>query len=199
MNTKAVYAGRRASVECLTVALHVRDSYTRFHCDRVVALAMELGRSCSLEQEALDSLYIAALFHDIGKIGVPDNVLLKPGPLTNQEWTLMKAHSELGEALFSATGHDCAEQVAPIIRHHHESFDGRGYPDAIKGDQIPLPCRVLLIADAYDAMVTPRPYHGARSHEVVMGILSSDAGRKFDPAALLEFSRVIERSPSRAP
>lgn len=159
---------------------------------------MELGRRFGLESEALDSLRIAALFHDIGKIGVPDNVLLKPGRLTDEDWVFMKAHSALGEELFMATGHACARQVAPIIRHHHESFDGCGYPDGLKGEEIPLPCRILLISDAYDAMTNSRPYHGARSHKLVMDTLESEAGTKLDPTVFLEFSRIINRSPARA-
>ncbi|MFA6229756.1 MAG: HD-GYP domain-containing protein [Rhodanobacter sp.] len=198
LDAKTVYSSYRVSVECLTVALHERDAYTRFHCDRVVELAVELGRHFGLKTEVLNSLCIAALFHDIGKIGVPDNVLLKPGRLTDEDWVFMKTHSALGEELFMATGHACARQVAPIIRHHHESFDGCGYPDGLKSEEIPLPCRILLIADGYDAMTNSRPYHNARSHKTVMNTLESEVGTKLDPTVFLEFSRIIERSPARS-
>src|SRR5690606_25537787 len=134
----------------------------RFHCDRVVRLATELGNACDVVNADLDILRICARFHDIGKIGVPDAVLLKPGRLTDEEWVRMREHPVLGERIFAATGLPVAAEVCSVIRHHHESFDGSGYPDAIAGDQIPRLSRILLVVDAYDAMTSSRPYHQAR-------------------------------------
>jgi HD-GYP domain-containing protein (c-di-GMP phosphodiesterase class II) len=186
------------SVESLTVALDVRDSYTRAHCDRVVLLAIELGRACHLPAGDLGYLAICARFHDVGKIGVPDAVLLKPGKLTAEEWVLMKAHAELGERIFRAAILPDHEASADALRHHHESFDGSGYPDGFAGEAIPLLSRILLIADAYDAMTTTRPYHKARTHLEVMAILESESGTKFDPEILARFANMIENSPARS-
>jgi len=177
-------------VEVITAALHERDAYTRFHCDRVTRLAQALGRACGLSGRELTTLHLGAVFHDIGKIGVPDHVLLKPGRLTAEEWTLMKAHPEQGERIFRSAALECADEVSPIIRHHHESFDGSGYPDGLRGECIPLPCRILLVADGYDAMATARSYHRARSHDEVMQIMASEQGTKLDPDVLLEFTRL---------
>lgn len=193
METLLAYEDLRASVEVITAALHERDSYTRFHCDRVTRLAQALGRACGLPAKELKTLHLGAVFHDIGKIGVPDCVLLKPGRLTVEEWELMKAHAEQGERIFRCAALECAEEVAPIIRHHHESFDGSGYPDGLKGECIPLPCRILLVADGYDAMATARSYHRARSHDEVMQIMESEQGTKLDPDVLLEFTRLMGR------
>lgn len=191
MDTLLAYEDLRASVEVITAALHERDAYTRFHCDRVMRLAQALGKACGLSDQELKTLHLGAVFHDIGKIGVPDYVLLKPGRLSAEEWELMKAHAEQGERIFRCAALECAEEVAPIIRHHHESFDGSGYPDGLKGECIPLLCRILLVADGYDAMATARSYHRARSHDEVMQIMQSEQGTKLDPNVLLEFTRLV--------
>ena len=199
MDTLLAHDDLRGSVDVMTAALHERDPYTRFHCERVMFLAQELGKACGLSFDELKSLHLGAVFHDVGKIGVPDQVLLKPGRLNNTEWNLMKAHSEQGERIFRSAALDRADDVALIIRHHHESFDGSGYPDGLKGECIPLPCRILLVADSYDAMATARAYHPARTHRDVMQILESEQGTKIDPNVLHEFKRLIERSPARQP
>ena len=191
MDTLLAYEDLHASVEVITAALHERDAYTRFHCDRVMRLAQALGEACGLSRAELKTLHLGAVFHDIGKIGVPDAVLLKPGRLTAPEWQLMKAHAEQGERIFRSAALECADEVAPIIRHHHESFDGSGYPDGLKGEGIPLLCRILLVVDGYDAMATARSYHRARSHEEVMQIMESEQGTKLDPAVLAEFARLV--------
>jgi HD-GYP domain-containing protein (c-di-GMP phosphodiesterase class II) len=197
MTPPASYPQALGPVEALTIALDVRDIYTRAHCDRVLRLAMELGDACRLSEAQLDRLAIAARFHDVGKIGVPDAVLMKPTQLTPGEWSMMKEHSVHGERIFRAAqvpGHD---EIADAIRHHHESFDGSGYPDGMRAEEIPLICRVLLIVDAYDAMGTPRPYHRGRGHEEIMEVLESESGRKLDPEVLREFSKMIVNSPAR--
>jgi len=185
------------SAESMTVALDVRDAYTRSHCDRVTTLALELGAACGMADGGLDDLGICARFHDIGKIGVPDAVLLKPGRLVGDEWEIMKSHAKLGERIFTAMAIPGHDGVAALIRHHHESFDGSGYPDGLAGEAIPLASRIMLIVDAYDAMATARPYHKARTHEEVMGVLASENGKKLDPAIFARFASFIERSPVR--
>ena len=198
MERAAQYPDLLGSVAALTTALDVRDSYTKSHCDRVVALSEELGKACGLADAELDQLRIGSRFHDIGKIGIPDAVLLKPGRLSAQEWEDVKAHAELGERIFRATGLDRLEPVALAIRHHHESFDGGGYPDGLAGEAIPLLSRVMLVADAYDAMTTVRPYQAARSHRQVLGILESESGTKLDPQVVRAFFAQIDASPYRA-
>ena len=196
MKSSAMYPRLQGSVDSLSVALEVRDSYTRSHCDRAVRLATELGNACDVLDASLDHLRIAARFHDIGKIGVPDAVLLKPGRLSEEEWVLMRAHPVLGEQIFNATALPDFDEIALTIRHHHEAFDGSGYPDHLVGEAIPLLSRILLIVDAYDAMTTGRPYHSARTHEQAMGILQSESGKKLDPEIFNKFSIMIEHSPS---
>jgi len=197
MTPPASYPQLFGSVEALTIALDVRDVYTRAHCDRVLRLAMDLGEVCRLSQAQLENLWIAARFHDVGKIGVPDVVLLKPTALTPEEWTLMKEHSAYGERILRAAQVPGRDEIADAIRHHHESFDGSGYPDGLRAEEIPLICRVLLVVDAYDAMGTPRPYHRGRSHGEIMEILESERGWKLDPEVLREFSKMIVNSPAR--
>lgn len=197
MPTSASYPKLFGSTEALTLALEIRDHYTRFHCDRLVRLATELGCACNIVDSDLDTLRIASRFHDIGKIGIPDAVLTKPGPLNDEDWVVMKTHSELGEKVFRATGIPDHELIAQTIRHHHEAFDGSGYPDGLEGEDIPILSRILLIADAYDAMGNTRPYHKARKHREIMSILDDEAGGRIDPYVLNKFEKLIESSPSR--
>lgn len=179
------------STRSLTIALDKRDAFTRQHCDRVVQLAVRLGGALALDRDERAILAVCATFHDLGKIGIPDSILHKPGPLDAGEWETMKTHSELGEHIIEATGLPAADRVARIIRHHHENFSGDGYPDRLEGDHIPLLSRIIFIADAYDAMRNPRSYRPAMSHEQVMSILDSEKSWKFDPAIHTEFTQRV--------
>lgn len=194
----SVYPNLLGSVDSLSVALNARDAYTRTHCDRAVRLATEVGNACDVIDAQLDQLRVAARFHDVGKIGVPDAVLLKPGRLDAGEWKVMATHPVIGEEIFRSTllqGHD---DIARIIRHHHEAVNGTGYPDGLKNSAIPLLSRILLVVDAYDAITTARPYSRPRTHEQAMEILRSETGTKIDPEIFRVFERVIEHSPARA-
>ncbi len=186
------------SLHALVVALGIRDAYTRSHCDRSADLAAELGRACGVLNGDMDILRVSAQFHDIGKIGVPDAVLLKPERLTDEEWALMKSHAEHGEHIFNAGFPEDEHSVAKVIRHHHQSFDGSGYPDGLRGKEIPYLSRILLVVDSYDAMSTARPYHSARTHHEIMNILAAECGQKIDPDVFRAFARLIEDSPNRA-
>lgn len=183
----------------LITALCERDVYTRSHCDRVCALAMDMGRAVALSAASLEALRIASQLHDVGKIGVRDDVLLKPGRLSPEEWAEMKAHSVRGERIVKDTFLTNKMEVASLVRHHHEAFDGTGYPDGLAGNDIPQGSRMLLIIDAYDAMTTGRPYHKARSHSEAMDVLKNETGSKLDPEIFSLFSEVIELSSARAP
>jgi HD-GYP domain-containing protein (c-di-GMP phosphodiesterase class II) len=198
MGRSSAYPNLLGSAESLSVALGLRDEYTRKHCDRVVRLATALGDACGVVDADIDRLRVCARFHDVGKIGVPDAVLLKPGPLTDEEWILMRAHANFSEVIFRAMNVEQEDEIAFAIRHHHESFDGTGYPDGLRGDEIPLLSRIMLVVDAYDAITTKRSYSEARSHTKTMEILESEAGHKTDPQVFGKFVKVIEHSSARA-
>ncbi len=166
----------------LREVLRQRDDYTATHCCRVGMLALALAQLYALEQSMLALLLLAARLHDIGKIGIPDAILQKPGRLDPGEWAIMQTHSERGERIIRVDADfPGQEEVALAIRHHHEHFDGGGYPDGLGGEDIPVTSRILALADSYDAMTRSRVYHKARSHEDVVAILETERGTKFEP------------------
>lgn len=184
--------------ECLDIALNVRDTHTGMHCSRVEGLCMEMGRRFKLSKRELELLRVAARLHDVGKIGIPDHILLKPGKLTPDEWAIMKHHSVLGAEISQAVHHKEATEIARVIRHHHEGFNGQGYPDGLAGEAIPFCSRIITVVDAYDAMTMTRPYHASRNHEAVMSILEEESGSKIDPYFFSHFATVIKDSDYRA-
>lgn len=194
---KSRIANRTSSriTRTLTTALHERDVHTQAHCERVVAHVLAIGRQCALGNRELCELGAAAAMHDIGKIGIPDSVLLKPGMLDDTEWAMMKTHTTRGERIVRAIGIAGSERVADIIRHHHEHFDGSGYPDGIAGEAIPLSSRIIAIVDSYDAMMMPRPYHPPRDHVATMRILDAESGTKHDPALLPLLRQILGEDP----
>jgi HD-GYP domain-containing protein (c-di-GMP phosphodiesterase class II) len=180
-----------ATVEALSGTLGLRDRPTGAHCGRVGRLSSALGRRLHLAPRAQSDLYYAAELHDIGKVGVPDAVLLKPGPLADAEWELLKSHSNWGcDLLRKIPG---LGRVAVIVRHHHERFDGTGYPDGLKGEDIPMESRILAVADAYVAMTEERPYRSARRPELAADELHRQRGTQFDPVVLDAFEVELER------
>ena len=134
--------------KALMVALGYRDNMTRLHSERVLSLSEAMGAACGLFGQELLTLKIGAAFHDIGKIGIPDGVLLKPGRLDAAEWELMRRHSDIVQKILLSTGLAGAEAAALVIRHHHEHFDGNGYPDGLAGEEIPLASRIIAIVDS---------------------------------------------------
>ncbi|VCU68355.1 Cyclic di-GMP phosphodiesterase response regulator RpfG [Pigmentiphaga humi] len=182
-----------SSLPELCHALQERCHHTYDHSGRVGRLAQELGLACGLPQGEILQLRQAASFHDIGKIQVPDDILFKPGRLDAAERDVMMRHAELGEQMFAAAADDNADLAAAAIRHHHESFDGSGYPDGLHGEQIPLLARIVSLADSYDAMASVRPYQHARTHHEIMEILLGERGSKNDPRLFDEFARLMER------
>ncbi|MGB8634975.1 MAG: HD domain-containing phosphohydrolase [Rhodanobacteraceae bacterium] len=183
--------------KALSVALGYRDVLTRIHSERVQGLSAEIGKCCGLSSHELNALNIAASFHDIGKIGTPDRILLKPSRLDELEWEIMKQHSEIGEKIMLSTDLEGSQRAARLIRHHHEDYNGRGYPDGLSGDDIPLCSRIISIADSYDAMAVTRSYHRVRTHPEIMGILHEETGKKYDPELMQVFCEVIESSKFR--
>jgi HD-GYP domain-containing protein (c-di-GMP phosphodiesterase class II) len=185
-------------LKALSVATRARDEYTAEHSDRTCALALGLGESCGLDSRDLALLRIAATFHDLGKIGIPDRVLLKPGRFDAGEWEIMRTHSDCGYRILSSIQAEHADTIATAVRHHHESFDGNGYPAGLSGERIPLLSRIVSLADCYDAMAATRPYHAPKSHQSIMRILHEENATNFDPYLRNKFSDFIESSPFKA-
>ena len=184
--------------KALAVALGHRDLLTRLHSDRVLGLAGEMAAALGMVKKDLAILKIAALFHDIGKIGIPDSILLKPSKHDAAEWEKMKEHSAIGENIMSALKIEDSPRAAKVIRHHHEYYNGMGYPDKLSGEDIPICSRIISIADSYDAMAVTRSYHKARTHSEIMSILESERGVKHDPNLMQIFCKIIESSEFKA-
>jgi HD-GYP domain-containing protein (c-di-GMP phosphodiesterase class II) len=152
-------------------------------------MALEVGTSLSLDPRTLKRLELGALFHDIGKIGIPSDILLKPGPLTDDERKVIETHPELGERILAPI--ERLEDVRPIVRHCHEHFDGTGYPDGRKGDEIPVESRIILVCDAFHAMTTDRPYRKRLPQEEALSRLEEASGKQFDPRVVRAFVRLV--------
>jgi putative nucleotidyltransferase with HDIG domain len=180
-----------AAMESLSATVDARDAYTAGHSRRVHHLALAIGRQLGMSQAELDLLGHAALFHDIGKLAIPDAILLKPCELTPEEWTLMRTHAEEGARIIERLGflHD----AVPAIRHHHERFDGSGYPDGLAGEEIPLGARVIHVADAVDSMLTTRIYSVARPAEEALAELRRGAGMQFCPRTVAALDALVAR------
>jgi HD-GYP domain-containing protein (c-di-GMP phosphodiesterase class II) len=182
----------------ISIALSYRDLTTSLHSERVHDLSLMIGSHYGLSSREISILKISATFHDIGKLGIPDNILLKHSKLDEEEWEVMKRHSEIGEEILLSTGIEGSLHTAHVIRHHHEHYDGGGYPDGLSGDSIPICSSIISIADSYDAMAVTRPYHHARKHVEIMEIMCDESGKKFDPQLMNVFSEVIDHSSNRA-
>ncbi len=169
----------RGAVKALVDAIEARDSYTCGHSDRVARMARKLAEDLRFSPEDCERIYMSGLLHDIGKIGVPDHVLLKAGNLTDEEFALIKKHPEIGHAILSHLPQ--LSYVLPGVRHHHEFFDGRGYPDGLAGGDIPIEGRLLAVVDAYDAMTSSRPYREGMHPQRAQQILRAGAGQQWDP------------------
>jgi len=178
------------TVKALAEAVEAKDPYTRGHSDRVTKYALAIGRKLGLDEEELKILEHAAALHDVGKIGVPDSILSKPDKLTPAEYELVKRHAEMGERILKPVR--SFDKVCQIVRHHHESFDGSGYPDGLAGEEIPLLARILAVADAYDAMTSDRPYRAAFSPDEARRRIEEGKGKQFDPRVCDAFLEVLE-------
>lgn len=180
--------------QSLLHTLMYRDLYTQKHSTRVICLSEELGRACKLSSKEINILKTGACLHDLGKVGIPDDVLLKPSSLDHEEWQVMKTHSEIGEDIIIDLPIDNVTEIAQTVRHHHEHYAGSGYPDGLVGAAIPIYSRIITIADNYDAIAVARPYHKNRNHRQTMDVLSKDSDVKFDPEIFRIFKTVIENS-----
>ncbi len=167
------------TAEALAAALEAKDSYTADHSRQIVANTEAVGRRLGLDETELRTLRYGAIFHDIGKIAIPERILHKHGPLTEEEQELIERHTVVGERILSSI--EFLSDVLPLVRHEHERFDGTGYPDGVAGEDIPLGSRIIFVCDAYDAMTTKRPYRDAMPASEARDQLSKHAGTQFDP------------------
>lgn len=181
-------SGFNATLVSLSKAIDLRDKDTEGHCRRVVDYSLLMGRNLNFTEEELTRLCHGALLHDIGKIGVSDTILHKPGPLTEEEWAVMRTHPELGFMMVADVKQ--LEKAREIILNHHERYDGKGYPNGISGSAIPLGARLFTIADAFDAMISDRPYRQGMSVAAAREEVRRCSGTQFDPLCVAAFDKI---------
>jgi putative nucleotidyltransferase with HDIG domain len=189
LNTELVHA-YDATLAGWAQALELRDSETRDHTIRVTELTLALARRFSLPEESLSHIWRGALLHDIGKIGIPDSILLKPGPLNEEEWQVMRQHPVHAYNLLNAIGY--LRPALDIPRYHHEKWDGSGYPEGLRGADIPFAARMFAIIDVWDALINDRPYRAAWPQERVTRYIRSLSGSHFDPEVVNVFLELVE-------
>jgi len=186
-----IYDNLFSTLYAFVTALEVRDLYTRKHSTRVAKYGHMIARQMGCTEEELDIISFAGSLHDIGKIGIRDDILLKPGRLTDEEYEKIKEHPVIGADIISKLG--LWDQEMKIIRHHHERFDGKGYPDGIKEDEIPKLARILCVADSFDAMASDRAYRKKMEKSKVIDIIKENSGTQFDPEAVKAFLEVADQ------
>jgi len=184
-----------SSIQMLAGAVDEKDPYTRGHSDRVTRYSVLIAKELGLPEEEIEKIRISAQLHDVGKIGIEDRILKKPGALTPDEYEIMKTHTTKGAAILRPV--EMLKEMIPGIELHHESLDGRGYPHGLKGDEIPLAPRIIMVADCFDAMTTNRPYQAAMDPEYVVRIINSLVNTKFDPRVVAALTTVFERGDFR--
>jgi len=178
------------TVETLRYTVEAKDPYTRGHSDRVSEYSVLIGKYLDLSEDELKTLKIGGLFHDIGKIGVPDSILLKPGKLTDDEYSEIKNHPSIGAHILSNAS--IFANMVPIVKHHHERFDGRGYPNQLAGEQIPYLARIAAVADTFDAMTSRRTYRDSLDLKIVIDEIRNCKGSQFDPTIADVFLNILE-------
>lgn len=188
---------RENTLLVLGLAMEARDYETQGHTRRTVTLSQQLGQALGLPTADLDDLRQGAYLHDLGKLNIPDRVLLKPGPLDENEWALMRQHTVTGENLARRVP-GVTPGALGVIRSHHERWDGRGYPDGLRGESIPLLARLFALVDVFDALTHDRPYHAAIAVPEALNMLRDAAGTQFDPALLEVFLSVLTEDTSKS-
>lgn len=178
-------------IKAFAAALEAKDTYTLGHSSRVAAYTVQIATEMGLSERRIRRLSDAALFHDIGKIGVPDSILQKPGALTPEERAVIQRHPQTGVDILGNL--DSYQELLPLILHHHEFYDGGGYPDGTRGDEIPLDTYILGAADAFDAITSDRPYRSGRSPQAAAAILQAESGKQFHPKVVAAVAAMVER------
>jgi HD-GYP domain-containing protein (c-di-GMP phosphodiesterase class II) len=181
-----------ATVRALSNAVEARDAYTGKHAERVAAYGMELARCCGLAVEDSPQIEFGFLLHDVGKVAVPDAILFKSSSLTEEEYSLVRRHPLIGSEILRDI--DFLGEGKLVVRHHHERWDGQGYPDGLEGNAIPLAARVFAVADALDALTTDRPYRPASSFSVARQEVLRGAGSQFDPVVVAAYRQIPDRT-----
>jgi len=176
------------AITALAYALEAKDRYTSGHSQRVTEMSVAIARELKMPRGKVEKIRLAGLIHDIGKIGIRESVLNKPGSLTDDEYGHIKSHPELGEHILAPIVED--KEILGMVRHHHECYDGRGYPDGLGGEQIPLGARIMAVADAYDAMTSERPYREAMGTEAACEEIKRCTGTQFDPVVVAAFLKM---------
>jgi len=189
---EATRSAEREAVLILARAAEAKDEHTGEHVARVGDLSAELARSVGMPEDTVDDFGFAAMLHDVGKLHVPDRILLKPGALDEAEWTVMRRHTIWGEQILG--GSSAFERARVICRSHHENWDGTGYPDGLRGESIPLPARIVRLVDVFDALLSDRPYKPAWDLERCLEEIGRNAGRQFDPELVPIFLAMIDRT-----
>ncbi len=182
------------TIAALSRSMEAKDNYTGGHTERVSDIAVGLAKRLGYTGADLDAIEIGALMHDIGKIGIPESILHKPGPLDNDEWIVMKRHPVISEIILSEI--DLSPVVLQIARSSHERLDGQGYPDGLAGDDIPMPARIVLVADAFDALTTDRPYRRARRARAAVDEILANKGAQFCPKVVAALERIYREEPA---
>jgi HD-GYP domain-containing protein (c-di-GMP phosphodiesterase class II) len=178
------------TIKTLAAAIDAKDPYTRGHSDRVSSFSMAISRHLGLTQEEVFQVHIAAILHDVGKLGIREGILNKPGGLSDEEFEIMRQHPSIGAQIMSPIR--MLKGIIPGIRNHHETWDGKGYPDQLEGEEIPMVARIIGVADTFDAMTTTRPYQQAMTLEYVLAKMRSMSGTRFDPVVVDAFIAAVE-------
>ena len=186
-----IYENLFSTLYAFVETIEARDPYTKQHSTRVTHYAVSVAKAIGCSQEEIDVLNVSGNLHDIGKIGIPDDILLKPGKLTDAEYEIIKRHSSIGSNII---GHfNMWTEEEKIIKHHHERWDGRGYPDGLSGEEIPFLSRILSVADVYDALTSDRSYRKRLSDDVAIGMIRENSGSQFDPKIVDVFLKFYEQ------
>jgi putative nucleotidyltransferase with HDIG domain len=179
------------TLRALVTALDTRDSETGGHSERVTSIALSIAHQMRLDKKTIQQIHWGALLHDVGKIGIPDEILRKPGPLTDEEWDIMRSHPQIGYEILKEI--PFLQPTLDVVLHHHERFNGTGYPSGLKGEEIPLSARIFSVADSFDAMTSDRPYRRALKRAYVIAEIKRCINTQFDPKVVAAFTIALEQ------